>query len=75
MLETGEAVDNERRAAEERAAALRAELGEVRHVAETAARGLEFLRAELAGAREAAEAGARRGRAAADERSSPCSPS
>ena len=58
---------SDRRVADERSAALRTELGEVRHVAETAARGLEFLRAELAGAREAAEA-ARAGSAAADER-------
>jgi PAS domain S-box-containing protein len=56
VSETAGLVDTERRAGEQRTAALRAELSEVRHVAETAARGLEFLRAELAGAREAAEA-------------------
>ncbi len=55
VLETGEAVDTVRRDAEERATTLRSELSEVRHVAETAARGLEILLAELAGAREVAE--------------------
>ena len=51
MLETGESAD----AANERTATLRSELGEVRHVAETAARGLEILRSELSGFREVAE--------------------
>ena len=51
MLETGESAA----AANERTATLKAELGEVRHVAETAARGLEVLRSELSGFREVAE--------------------
>ena len=73
VLETGELVASERLAGEERAATLRAELSDVRHVAETAARGVEFLRAELAGTREAAEA-ARAGSTAATTASWPCSP-
>ena len=51
VLETGESAA----AANERTATLKSELGEVRHVAETAARGLEILRAELAGFRDVAE--------------------
>ena len=51
MLETGEAIDaaNGHRDAAER-------LGEVRHVAQTAARGLDVLRSELSSFREVAEA-------------------
>ena len=74
VLETGESAA----AANERTATLKAELGEVRHVAETAARGLEVLRAELVrvprGRRDPAHRGPRR-RARRTSGSRPCSPS